>query len=42
MNDGFEIPQFGLGTYQMTGAEAYSATRTALDAGYRHIDTAEW
>ncbi|BEJ09241.1 hypothetical protein CcaverHIS641_0601560 [Cutaneotrichosporon cavernicola] len=32
MNDGFEIPQFGLGTYQMTGAEAYTATRAALDA----------
>ncbi|GMK58297.1 hypothetical protein CspeluHIS016_0503290 [Cutaneotrichosporon spelunceum] len=41
MNDGLEIPQLGMGTYPMTGPEAYAATRAALDAGYRHIDTAE-
>lgn len=42
MNDGLEIPQFGLGVYQMSGREAYQATRWALDAGYKHVDTAEW
>jgi diketogulonate reductase-like aldo/keto reductase len=26
----------------MSGKEAYQAVKWALDAGYRHIDTAEW
>ena len=34
------IPLLGFGTWQLEGAEAYQATRTALDIGYRHIDTA--
>jgi diketogulonate reductase-like aldo/keto reductase len=37
---GVELPLVGLGTWQMTGREAYDAVRYALDAGYRHIDTA--
>jgi diketogulonate reductase-like aldo/keto reductase len=28
--------------YEMTNDEAYRAVKWALDAGYRHIDTAEW
>lgn len=42
MLDGREIPQFGLGVYEMTDTETRNATRWALEAGYRHIDTAEW
>lgn len=30
----------GFGTWRLHGAGAYDAVRTALDAGYRHIDTA--
>lgn len=35
------IPKIGFGTWQIPdGPEAYDSVRTALDAGYRHIDTA--
>jgi 2,5-diketo-D-gluconate reductase A len=37
---GVEMPMVGLGTWQMTGREAYNATLHALQLGYRHIDTA--
>ncbi|KAF9353957.1 hypothetical protein BGX34_011282 [Mortierella sp. NVP85] len=39
--DGRPIPVLGLGVYQSTaGSEAENAVRWALEAGYRHIDTA--
>jgi aryl-alcohol dehydrogenase-like predicted oxidoreductase len=34
------MPLVGLGTWQMTGARCQAAVRTALQVGYRHIDTA--
>jgi diketogulonate reductase-like aldo/keto reductase len=34
------MPLLGFGTWQMTGPTCYDAVRTALDAGYRHLDTA--
>ncbi|NJP32103.1 aldo/keto reductase [Micromonospora thermarum] len=34
------IPLLGFGTWQITGPAAYEAVLAALDAGYRHIDTA--
>jgi diketogulonate reductase-like aldo/keto reductase len=34
------MPLLGLGTWLITGREAYQAVRRALDIGYRHIDTA--
>lgn len=34
------IPQLGFGVYKVPAAEAESAVRTALEAGYRHVDTA--
>jgi 2,5-diketo-D-gluconate reductase A len=40
MAGGVEIPLIGFGTWQITGRQAYEATRAALTAGYRHIDTA--
>ena len=40
MNDGFELPLVGFGTWQLRGQQAYDATRYALEIGYRHIDTA--
>ncbi|KAI0661683.1 Aldo/keto reductase [Cubamyces menziesii] len=42
LRDGNEIPVMGFGTYEMEGKEAYNAVRWALEAGYRHIDSAEW
>jgi diketogulonate reductase-like aldo/keto reductase len=34
------IPDIGFGTYGLRGEECVDAVLTALDAGYRHIDTA--
>jgi 2,5-diketo-D-gluconate reductase A len=40
--DGNQIPLLGLGVWQVrAGAETENAVRWALDAGYRHIDTAQ-
>ena len=36
-----EIPKIGLGTWQNTGQQCAHSVKTALDAGYRHIDTAQ-
>lgn len=41
LNDGIGIPQLGFGVFQIKPAETASAVKTALDIGYRHIDTAE-
>jgi 2,5-diketo-D-gluconate reductase A len=41
LNNGVEIPQFGFGVFQIPPAETARVVRTALDAGYRHIDTAQ-
>ena len=41
LNDGRTIPQLGFGVFQVPPAETAEAVRRALDAGYRHIDTAE-
>jgi len=38
--NGIEIPVVGLGTWQSKENEAYEAVKSALKAGYRHIDTA--
>ena len=34
------MPLLGFGTWQITGSTAATAVRTALQAGYRHLDTA--
>ncbi|MEV5576785.1 aldo/keto reductase [Spirillospora sp. NPDC052269] len=40
--DGTELPLLGLGVWQVPdGPECVNAVRWALDAGYRHIDTAQ-
>lgn len=41
LNNGVEIPQLGFGVFQIPPAETKEATLTALEIGYRHIDTAE-
>ncbi len=37
---GASIPRLGFGTWQIRGGDAVSATSAALEAGYRHLDTA--
>jgi 2,5-diketo-D-gluconate reductase A len=41
LNDGNRIPQLGFGVFQVPPAETAQAVSLALEAGYRHIDTAE-
>jgi 2,5-diketo-D-gluconate reductase A len=41
MNDGLSIPQLGFGVFQIPQDETETAVRTALDVGYRLIDTAQ-
>jgi 2,5-diketo-D-gluconate reductase A len=41
LNNGQTIPQFGFGVFLVKPAETERAVATALEAGYRHIDTAE-
>ncbi len=40
LNNGIEMPQFGLGTYTASNEDCKSACLVALKNGYRHIDTA--
>ncbi|CAM5427620.1 MULTISPECIES: aldo/keto reductase [Streptomyces] len=40
LNNGVEMPQLGFGVWQVPDAEATRAVGTALEAGYRSIDTA--
>jgi len=41
LNTGALIPQLGFGVFQIPPKETAEAVNTALDIGYRHIDTAE-
>ncbi len=41
LNNGIQIPQVGLGVFQIPPSETKAATLTALELGYRHIDTAQ-
>ena len=41
LNNGRTIPQFGFGVFQIKPADTTAAVVTALETGYRHIDTAE-
>lgn len=41
LNDGNRIPQLGFGVFQIPPDDTADAVKTALDVGYRHIDTAE-
>jgi diketogulonate reductase-like aldo/keto reductase len=38
---GVEIPAVGLGTWRLTGEQCRQSVRTALELGYRHLDTAQ-
>ena len=40
LTGGTRMPLLGFGTWQITGEDAVRATSAALEAGYRHLDTA--
>src|SRR4051812_4574540 len=40
LNSGTDIPLIGLGTWPLDDAQVAPAIVTAVEAGYRHIDTA--
>lgn len=40
LNDGVSIPQLGYGVWQVPDEQAHTAVGTALEIGYRHVDTA--
>jgi 2,5-diketo-D-gluconate reductase A len=40
LNDGYSIPQLGLGTWPLDDEKVAAAVVRAVEAGYRHIDTA--
>lgn len=41
LNNGVKIPKLALGTWLLDDDAAEKAVTTALQLGYRHIDTAE-
>jgi 2,5-diketo-D-gluconate reductase A len=41
LNNGIEIPQVGFGVWRVPAHQAREVVLTALEAGYRHIDTAK-
>lgn len=41
LNDGERIPQLGFGVFQIEPENTAAAVATALEIGYRHIDTAQ-
>jgi 2,5-diketo-D-gluconate reductase B len=38
---GISIPRLGFGTFRMPGSDCQPAVESALELGYRHIDTAD-
>jgi diketogulonate reductase-like aldo/keto reductase len=40
LDDGTAFPELGFGTYKLTGPEGVAAIGTAIDAGYRLLDSA--
>ena len=41
LNDGTAIPQFGLGVWRVPQDRTADTVRIAIEAGYRHVDTAQ-
>jgi len=41
LNNGTTIPQLGFGVFQIDPSDTVEAVSTALETGYRHIDTAQ-
>src|SRR5699024_3612711 len=41
LNNGVKIPKLGLGTWLIDNEKVVDVVKTALEVGYRHIDTAQ-
>lgn len=41
LNNGIEIPQLGFGVWRVPSADTQRVVELALEAGYRHVDTAK-
>lgn len=41
LSNGYQIPQFGFGTYKISAEDCVDTVKYALDLGIRHIDTAQ-
>lgn len=41
LNNGVTIPQLGFGMFKVPPDEAFDTARTAIEVGYRHLDTAQ-
>ena len=41
LNNNIEIPQIGVGTWTLRGETARQNVRLAIEAGFRHVDTAQ-
>lgn len=41
VHNGVHVPRLGLGTWQLEGDDCINSVQTALDIGFRHIDTAQ-
>lgn len=40
LNDGLKVPTVGFGTYTLNGMDGVKIIKSAIDVGYRLIDTA--
>lgn len=41
MSSNLSMPDLGVGTFRLTGETVYKSVKTAIDLGYRHVDTAQ-
>lgn len=42
LNNGYQIPALGFGTYKSTTGDSQDVLKTAIEAGYRYFDTASF
>ncbi len=42
LNNGLKMPIIGFGVYLVNGKECFESVKSAIEVGYRHIDTAQY
>ena len=42
LNNGVKMPVLGFGVYLVSGRECFESVKSAIEVGYRHIDTAQY